>query len=243
MGKLPERFKESGMRIIPVIVMLALAGCTLMPDARSPVVLADEPRVLKAEDVPERFAIAVRRMRPVVIETCKSTSPNLNCDFLIAIDPNPKSAPNAFQTVNDAGQPILAFTLTLLEDMYNADEVAFVIGHEAAHHILRHLERQDEFARGGATLFEVLAAALGGSNRSVDAASEIGAAVGRRNYSKTFELEADRMGAKMTQNAGFDAVRGAAYFTRIPDAGNRFFGTHPRNADRIAGVKAAVAEL
>ena len=88
-----------------------------------------------------------------------------------------------------------------------------------------------------------LAAALGGSNRSVDAASEIGEAVGRRNYSKTFELEADRLGAQMTQKAGFDAVRGAAYFTRIPDAGNRFFGTHPRNADRIAGVKAAVAEL
>jgi hypothetical protein len=41
----------------------------------------------------------------------------------------------------------------------------------------------------------------------------------------------------MTHKAGFDAVRGAAYFTRIPDAGNRFFGTHPRNADRIAGVK------
>ncbi|MDB4842037.1 M48 family metalloprotease, partial [Planktomarina sp.] len=121
------------MRVIPVIVMLALAGCTLVPDARSRVVVTDEPRVLKAEDVPERFAFAVRRMRPVVIETCKSTSPNLNCDFLIAIDPNPNSAPNAFQTVNEAGQPILTFTLTLLEDMYNADEVAFVIGHEGAH--------------------------------------------------------------------------------------------------------------
>jgi hypothetical protein len=46
MGKLLERFKESGMRIIPVIVMLALAGCTLMPDARSPVLVADEPSVL-----------------------------------------------------------------------------------------------------------------------------------------------------------------------------------------------------
>ena len=231
------------MRFIPVIMMLALAGCALKPDARAPVVAADEARVLKAEDVPERFAIAVRRMRPVLRETCKSTRPDLNCDFLIAIDPNPNSAPNAFQTVNGAGQPILAFTLTLLEDMYNADEVAFVIGHEGAHHILQHLERQDELARGGATLFEVLAAALGGSNRSVDAASEIGAAVGRRNYSKTFELDADRLGAQMTQKAGFDAVRGAAYFTRIPDPANRFFGTHPRNADRIAGVKSAVAEL
>ena len=231
------------MRISPLILMLVLAGCTLKPVAQSTLEVADEPRVLKAEDVPERFAIAVRLMRPVVSETCKSSSPDLNCDFLIAIDPNPDSAPNAFQSLNEEGQPILTFTLTLLEDMYNVDEVAFVIGHEGAHHILRHLERQDQSVRGGATLFEVLAAALGGSNRSVDAASEIGAAVSRRNYSKTFELEADRLGAQMTQKAGFDAVRGAAYFTRIPDVGNRFFGTHPRNSDRIFGVKAAVAEL
>ena len=40
------------MRFIPVIMMLALAGCALKPDARAPVVAADEARVLKAEDVP-----------------------------------------------------------------------------------------------------------------------------------------------------------------------------------------------
>jgi hypothetical protein len=33
---------------------------------------------------------------------------------------------------------------------------------------------------------------------------------------------------------------GADYFMRIPEPGNRFFGTHPRNADRIAGVRAAI---
>ena len=71
------------MRIIPLIVVLALAGCTLKPVARSPVEMAQEARVLKAEDVPERFAIAVRRMRPVLRATCKSTSPDSNCDFLM----------------------------------------------------------------------------------------------------------------------------------------------------------------
>ena len=44
--------------------------------------------------------------------------------------------------MNEEGQPILGFTMTLLTDMYNADEIAFVIGHEAAHHILSHIDRQ-----------------------------------------------------------------------------------------------------
>ncbi len=179
-------------------------------------------------------------MRLVLIETCKSSIKDLKCDFVIAIDPNPKSPPNAFQTMNEEGQPILSFTMTLLTDMYNADEIAFVIGHEGAHHILGHLDQQRQSANGGATLFAVLAAALGGSARSVDAATNIGAAVGGRNYSKKYELEADRLGAQMTARAGFDPVLGADYFMRIPDPGNKFFGTHPRNADRIAGVRAAI---
>ncbi|MGB0799102.1 MAG: peptidase M48, partial [Planktomarina sp.] len=33
---------------------------------------------------------------------------------------------------------------------------------------------------------------------------------------------------------------GAAYFTRIPDPGNRFLGTHPPNGARITTVRAAV---
>lgn len=59
MGKLPERLKESGMRIIPLIVVLALAGCTLKPVARSPVEMAQEARVFNAEDVPELSLIHI----------------------------------------------------------------------------------------------------------------------------------------------------------------------------------------
>ena len=40
--------------------------------------------------------------------------------------------------------------------------------------------------------------------------------------------------------AGYDPVRGAAYFTRIPDPGNKFLGTHPPNASRIETVRQAV---
>ena len=164
----------------------------------------------------------------------------MNCNFKILVDLNPKTPPNAFQTFDEKGRPLLLFSITLIDDMKNSDEIAFVIGHEGAHHILGHLEHQKKSAVGGSTLFEVLAATLGGSQQSVGVASNIGAAVGARNYSKTYELEADRLGAQMTLSGGFDPVKGAAYFTRIPDPGNKFLGTHPPNRARIAGVRAAV---
>ena len=226
------------MRIIALTLLLVISGCSVLtrPGSTSGGTLP----VISPEDVPLRFTVAVRRMRPILAKTCKNSNLDLNCDFVIAINPDPKSLPNAFQTVNEAGQPVLGFTMALLNDMYNADEIAFVIGHEGAHHILGHLDQQRQSANGGATLFAVLAAALGGSARSVDAATNIGAAVGGRNYSKKYELEADRLGAQMTSKAGFDPVLGADYFMRIPDPGNNFFGTHPRNVDRIAGVRAAI---
>ena len=226
------------MRIIAVILLLVVSGCSVLtrpgPVSRGPL------PVISPEDVPLRFTAAVRRMRPMLAETCKNSNLDLNCEFIIVINPDPKSPPNAFQTVNEAGQPILGFTMALLNDMHNADEIAFVIGHEGAHHILGHLDQQRQSVNGGATLFAVLAAALGGSARSVDAATNIGAAVGGRNYSKKYELEADWLGAQMTAKAGFNPVLGADYFMRIPDPGNKFFGTHPRNLDRIAGVRAAI---
>ena len=230
------------MRIIAFLLLIVLAGCSVQTGSRpEPASQASLPTI-SAKDVPQRFTTAVGHMRPQLVRTCKDTSPDLNCDFVIAIDPDPKSPPNAFQTVNEEGQPILGFTMALLTDMRNADEIAFVIGHEGAHHILRHLDRQKQSARGGATLFGVLAETLGGSARSVDAASSLGAAVGGRTYSKNYELEADHLGAQVTQRAGFDPVLGAMYFMRIPGPGNKFFGTHPRNADRIAGVRAAVGK-
>jgi predicted Zn-dependent protease len=50
-------------------------------------------------------------------------------------------------------------------------------------------------------------------------------------------LEADALGTVITKRAGYDPVRGAAFFTQIADPGDRFLGTHPPNAKRIDTVK------
>jgi Zn-dependent protease with chaperone function len=230
------------MRVIILGLLFFSIACspqmTLAPQPN--LTQSSNMQVLVAKDLPKRFVMAVRSMRPVLVETCLKLREDRNCDFVISVNLDPMSPPNAFQTVDEKGRPLLLFYITLIDDMKNADEIAFVIGHEGAHHILGHLEHQKKSAAGGATLFEVLAAALGGSAQSVGAASDIGAAVGARNYSKNYELEADRLGAQMTLSGGFDPVIGAAYFTRIPDPGNKFLGTHPPNRDRIFAVRTAV---
>jgi len=46
-----------------------------------------------------------------------------------------------------------------------------------------------------------------------------------------------------SKRAGYNPVRGAQFFTRIPDPGNRFLGTHPPNAQRIETVRRVNAQL
>jgi len=189
------------------------------------------------------FRRLVAQMEPVLERECRQRAPRLNCDFRIQLYGDPRLPPNAFQTLDDNGRPILGFTETLVRDVRNADELAFVLGHEAAHHIAGHLARQQQNANVGAVSLGALAVALGRSEQGVQAAQELGAAVGARSYLKAFELEADRLGTVLTARAGFDPLVGAAYFTRIPDPGNQFLGTHPPNAQRIAVVQETASTL
>ena len=67
--------------------------------------------------------------------------------------------------------------------------------------------------------------------------------VGARSYSKNFELEADALGTIITARAGYDPLRGAEFFARIPDPGDKFLGTHPPNASGLDTVRRTAAGL
>ncbi|MEM6308329.1 MAG: M48 family metalloprotease, partial [Pseudomonadota bacterium] len=165
---------------------------------------------------------------------------DVNCDFRIVVDTRANQPPNAFQTLDDTGQPVLGFNVALLRDVRNSDELAFVFGHEAAHHIRGHLARQQSSAIAGSIVGGIFAAVLGADAGAISAAQDLGTVVGARGYSKAHELEADKLGAILAEQAGYDAVKGAQYFLRIPDPGDVFLGTHPPNGDRIQTVRNAV---
>lgn len=95
----------------------------------------------------------------------------------------------------------------------------------------------------GAVILGVLTAASGGDQTAIQSAQDIGGTLGARRYAKDYELEADALGTILAWKAGYDPERGAAFFARIPDPGNRFLGTHPPNAQRIDTVRRTLASL
>lgn len=186
----------------------------------------------------------MRRMEPAVEREClqRRTQP-INCDFQFVVDDRSGLEPNAFQTIDDNGRPIIGFTLSLIAATRNADEIAFVVGHEASHHILNHLDRKAGAATAGAVILGSIASVYGGNESAVATAQQIGASVGSRYYSQDWELQADYLGAIITLNAGFDPRNGARFFERLPDPGNRVLGTHPPRAARLAQVERAIADV
>lgn len=233
-------------------LLLAAAACLGLAACAGPLRLpgsqARPPSVSGGiDDARARGFVAVaNRLESVAEAECaRRNGPRnergVNCDLLIVVDDRPGMPPNAFQTVNARGRPILGVTVALIGAVENPDEMAFVLSHEASHHILGHLARQDEVAAVGAEIFGRIAAAEAGATpASIRDAREVGAAVGARSYSKEWELEADALGASIAAQAGFDPLRGADFFLRIPDPGNRFLGTHPSNGERMAVVRAVV---
>lgn len=198
----------------------------------------------RANAAARQFVAVVETVEPVAEAECRKRRRQGPCDFQIVVDDRYGQPPNAFHTVDRAGRPILAFNLALILEVRNADELAFIMGHEAAHHIDGHIERAQQNASLGSQIFGTAAATIsGGDSKAIEAGVELGAAIGRRSFTKDYELEADALGTVIAARAGFDPVRGAAFFTRIPDPGNRFLGTHPPNAARIDTVRRVAAGL
>lgn len=236
-----------------IVGALALSGCATQPlplpapgpvvaPPPAPVVAAAGPR--DASSTARAFVGVLSQMEPAVEREClaRRRTP-INCDFQFVVVDDPNAELNAFQEVDRQGRPIIGFTLALIAAARNSDELAFVVGHEASHHILEHITQKTASARQGAILFGALATASGADAVAVRTAQNAGAQFGARYYSKEWELQSDYMGAVITALAGYDPVNGAQFFMRIPDPGDRVLGSHPARADRIAAVNRAMADL
>ncbi len=228
-----------------------LTGCATPPP--SPRQAPPQPQVQPPQIAVNRFDTGdaaaqafldvVARVEPVAENICRGRTTGVNCDFRILVDDRPGLPANAFQTLDRDNRPIIAFTIRLIAEARNTDELAFVMGHEAAHHIEGHIARQRDNAVAGALILSGLVSLTGAHTAAVQSAQRIGAQVGARRYSKNYELEADALGTVITARAGYDPLRGAQFFNRISDPGNRFLGTHPPNAARLDIVRRTAAGL
>jgi len=219
------------MRPVLCLIALALAGCAG--------ITAVPPR----DQAVAKFVAVVARVEPVAERECRSDAPALRCDFKIVIDDRRRQPANAFQSEGPRGRPVITFTLALIEDARNVDELAFIIGHEAAHHIKRHLAIQHQNAVAGAEILGAIAAAHGDDPQHQQSAQRLGAFLGAAAFSKEMELQADALGTIIAAHAGYDPVRGAQYFNRLPDPGDAFLDSHPPNAERLQVVTEVAESL
>jgi len=230
------------MHPLPFLLLLATLGLSAcVSPARQPITIPppiSDTRVAEAPppdaaSAARNFQRVIADVKPVAESYCRERRPDLNCDFRIVIDPGESPHPNAYHRLDpQTGQPLIGFNSALIMDARNPDELAFVLGHEAGHHIAGHLPRTQTSAMAGALILGTLTAIGGGDAGMIQSAQEIGASVGARTYSQDYELEADAIGAVIAWRAGHDPMTGAAFFSRLPDPGNSFLGSHPPNQRR-----------
>ncbi|WP_170423016.1 M48 family metalloprotease [Ruegeria arenilitoris] len=229
-------------RLICLLLPLFLAACGANTLRVQPVAeWSPETEAFRAQA--ETFRQVSQQVGEQARRECVRRANVANCDFTILVDLNPNAEANAFQTLDDKDQPVIIFTRSMIESAANADELAFVMGHEAAHHILRHIPRQSRNARDSAAIFGELARLGGADGAAIEEAQKLGAQVGAQVYIKDFELEADQLGTIITYNAGYNPLIGAKYFDRLPDPGDSFLTSHPPNAQRVQIVQETARKI
>lgn len=233
------------MRRVLILIALVASACgapSPPPATLKPSPVTSAPPMSPAASQ-RAFSQVTQRVRPRAVEECKRRTQGVNCNFKIQVHPDPNAPVNAFQTVDKEGRPLIVFTKAMIGTARNADELAFVMGHEAAHHIQGHLQQTQANAALASILLAGIAGATGGNSAAIDAAGQVGALVGSRTYSKSYELEADQLGTLIAYRAGYDPLVGVHFFSRIPDPGDRFLGTHPPNASRVQAVQQTAQRL
>lgn len=151
-------------------------------------------------------------------------------------------SPNAF--VLPSGK--IGVTTGLLALVRNDDQLATVLGHEVGHVVARHAAERYSQNAGANLAIGAVQGVAGDYGQAAGAIAGLGAQFGvLLRYSRTHELEADRLGVDYVQAAGFRPSEAVALW-RLMAAQRQgstpeFASTHPSDASRIAALEAYIA--
>lgn len=141
----------------------------------------------------------------------------------------------------------IAFYYGILAELQlDDDEVAMIMGHEAAHALLEHAREQmgKNFAANTGLR---LGAALLGLGSLGDMAAQVGANLLSLRFSRDDETEADRLGLLMAARAGYDPRKGITLWQKMMGAGGgappQILSTHPAGPTRIKDIESKLPRV
>ena len=158
----------------------------------------------------------------------------LSWDYAVFQD----DTPNAFTLPNGK----IGVTTGLLDLVENDDQLAAIIGHEVGHVVARHAAERYSQTALTSTGLQVAQGVAGDYGQAVGALGGVGAQLGvLLPFSRTHELEADRLGVDYMAAAGYDP-REALDLWRImaqqrQGSTPEFASTHPSDQTRIAQLE------
>jgi len=178
----------------------------------------------------------VRRVGDRIVRAAGLT--DRSWDYAVFTD----TSPNAF--VLPSGQ--IGVTTGLLDLVENDDQLATVIGHEIAHVVARHAaERYSTQSVAGLAIGAGQSLA-GGHAQAVGALGSLGAQLGvLLPFSRSHELEADRLGVDYLARAGYRPGESIKLWQTMAAQrqGSRpeFASTHPSDQSRISALQDYIA--
>jgi beta-barrel assembly-enhancing protease len=241
------------MKPISLFGACLLAGCTVggpleeVQEAVAGVVLPPE----QAEQLGSRMAAEVEAKQGLHPDEALQQRVSRIGQRLAAEADAPEGIDFEFSVVQD--ERVNAFALPgghiyvtsgLMETAGSEAELASVIAHEVAHVTERHIAERMATSYGVQAL---AGAALGQSpgtvTQLVSSLLQQGAIM---KYSRSQELQADRVGVGTLEDAGYDPQAAIAMFRKLEKAGGdgapAFLSSHPGTGERIEQLQDIIAE-
>ncbi len=141
----------------------------------------------------------------------------------------------------------IAFYFGILDKLQlNDDEVAMIMGHEAAHALREHArERMGKtYATRGAIEIGAAIFGLGNAGRM---AADMGGQLLTLKFGREDESEADLVGLELAARAGYDPGAGVTLWQKMAQASKgappQFLSTHPTGPSRIRDIEANLPKV
>lgn len=253
------------IQILAIAATLALAACAT-PTTSSPGVSREELAIeaqaqeAAAKQAPIQFndkknyghrqveALA-GRLTPIAARVAKAAGglcrdlgrDAAECHFKVILNPHEHGL-----NAHADGQDVVIYP-AMVDFTKNDHQLGFVIAHEFAHNIMRHIEAQEHNVTLGTLVGAVADAAVGAAGANTQGIfGKVGSQQGLLRYSSAFEAEADYVGLYILARAGF-AIEQAPDFWRImsqaePDS-IYIAQSHPTNPARTIAMGKTIAEI